>query len=177
MKVQKKKIFMSFAALMMGAILFCAVNASAEGVSIAVLDMEKAVFSSDLGKAAQIDIEKKFKELQGKFKKDEDALQALQDEIAKKSSVWSDEKKQEKAIEFQKMRRDLRTKQDDANLELKQLQEKKMSPIAEKLDAVVKKYAKDKGYTIVLPHQVVLYAVDTVDITADVTKALNAASK
>lgn len=177
MKDLVNKVLVFLAALIFGTSLFFTGSALAEGVSIAVLNMQKVVLSSDLGKAAQKDMEQKFKELEKKFKKDEEALVALQNEIEKKSSVWSEEKKQDKAIEFQKLRRDLRVKQDDANLEMKQLQEKRLAPIFEELETVVNKFAKDKGYTVILPGQAVLYAVDSVDITDEVTQALNAKSK
>lgn len=172
-----EKILVSLMMFGLGLCLFFPGNALAEGVSIAVLDMQKVVLNSELGKAAQKDMEKKFKELESTFKKDEEALASLQDEIEKKSSVWSEEKKQDKAIEFQKLRRDLRVKQDDANLELKQLQEKKLAPIFAELESVVRDFAKEKGYSVILPGQAVLYAIDSVDITDEVTKALNEKAK
>ena len=152
-------------------------NGHASDMSVAVLDMQKVLASSEAGKVAQQAMEQKMKELQDKFKKDEDALLALQEEIEKKSSVWSEEKKQNKAIEFQKMRRDLRVKQDDANLELKQLQEKQLGPIIKELEKVVDKVAKEKGYSLILPKTAVVYASDSIDISGEVTQALNEMTK
>ncbi len=150
--------------------------AQAPNSSIAVLNLRKVFASSEAGKNAQQEMEQKVKELQDKFKKDEDALVALQDEIEKKSSVWSDEKKQEKGIEFQKMRRDLRVKQEDAQMELKKLEEQRLGPIRKDLEAVIEKLAKEKGYTIILPSEVVMYSSDSIDITEEVTKAFNASA-
>lgn len=151
--------------------------AEAESLSIGVLDMQKVVRGSEMGRKAQEEIELRYAELQKSFQNEEEALAALQEEIEKKSSVWSEEKKQDKAIEFQKLRRDLRVKQDDANLELKQLQEKKLSPIFAILEDVVKKFAEEKGFSIILPSQTVLYAIDSVDITEKVIAALNEQTK
>ncbi|GAB4341079.1 MAG: hypothetical protein Kow0089_15180 [Desulfobulbaceae bacterium] len=175
MSISKKQLVVCVS--LCAAILLSGGLSVAGEVSIAVLDMQKVVLSSDLGKQAKLEVEQKVKELEKTFKKEEDALVALQEEIEKKSSVWSEEKKQEKAIEFQKLRRDLRVKQDDANLELKQLQEKKLAPIFKELEKVLKAYATEKGYTVILPNQAVLYRADSVDITDEVTKALNAVSK
>lgn len=151
-------------------------TAQAAGESIAVLNLRKVFAASEAGKKAQQEMDKKVKELQEKFKKDEDVLAALQDEIEKKSSVWNEEKKQEKAIEFQKMRRDLRVKQEDANLELKKIEEQQLSPIRKELEQVIEKMAKEKGLNIILPSEVVMYSSDAVDITDEVTNSLNAAS-
>ncbi len=144
---------------------------------IGVINMQKVLAGSDAGKQAQKDLEKKMDELKGTFKADEDALLALQEEIEKKSSAWSDEMKQEKAIEFQQKRRDLGTKQEDANLELKQLREKHLAPILKKLETVVKDEAKKGKFTIVMPNTAVLYMDDAADITDAITKALNKAMK
>lgn len=177
MKVQGRRFSAVLASLIAAALLFSSTSVLAEGVLIGVIDMQKVVLSSELGKKAQQEIEKRVKELEKNFKQEEDALVELQQEIEKKSSVWSEEKKQDKSIEFQKLRRDLRVKQDDANVELKQLQEKQLAPIFKELEEVVKNFAKEKGYAIILPGQAVLYAIDSVDITDGVTQALNAKAK
>jgi outer membrane protein len=174
--VQSKRISVILSSLIAVAFLFSTTSVFAEAVSIAVLDMQKVVLSSKLGKEAQKEIEQRVKELETTFKADEETLIALQNEIEKKSSVWSEEKKQDKSIEFQKLRRDLRAKQDDANVELKQLQEKQLAPIFKELEVVVKKFAEDNKYSMILPSQAVLYAIDSVDITDKVTQALNAKS-
>jgi outer membrane protein len=163
--------------------IFLAVSLVAAGstfagdTKIGVINMQKVLANSTAGKQAQKDLEKKMNELKKTFKKDEDALLALQKEIEKKSSAWSDEMKQEKAIEFQKMRRNLGTKQEDANMELKQLREKHLAPILKKLEQVVKDEAKKGGYTIVVPNNAVLYMNDSVNITDAITKSLDKAMK
>ena len=149
----------------------------AADTKIGVINMQKVLASSEAGKQAQKELEKKMNELKDTFKADEDALLALQKEIEKKSSAWSEDMKQEKAIEFQQKRRDLGTKQDDANLTLKQLREKHLAPILKKLETVVKDEAQKGKFTIVMPNTAVLYMDDAVDISDVITKALNKAMK
>jgi len=151
--------------------------AGAADTKVAVINIQKVLVGSEVGKESKVKMEKKMEELKAALKKDEDALLALQKEIEKKSSAWSDEKKQEKAMEFQKMRRDLGVKQDDANLEMKTMQEKYLTPIMKKLETIVTEVAKAKGFAIVLPRTNVLYFDKAVDITEDTTKALNAKMK
>jgi len=176
-----KRVVSSAGVLMV--VVFLAVSFMTAGsvfsaeAKIGVINMKKVLASSTAGKNAQKVLEKKMNELRAKFKKDETALLALQKEIEKKSSAWSDEIKQQKAIEFQKKRRDLGAKQEDANLELKQLREKHLTPILKKLEQVVKAQAKKGGYTIVLPNTAVLYRESSADITASITDALNKAMK
>jgi outer membrane protein len=153
------------------------VPAQAADSKVAVINIQKVLVDSEAGKKAKAKVENRMKELKSGMKKDEEALVALQKEIEKKSSAWSEAKRKEKAREFQKKRLSLGEKQEDANLEMKQMQEKFLTPIMKKLETVVTEVAKDKGYTVVLPRNGVLYFDKTSDITATVTKALNAKMK
>ena len=158
------------------ALIFAAGVQAAE-TKIGIINMQKVVADSAAGKKAKQDIDEKMKELKTSFQADEEALIALQKEIEKISSAWSEDMKQEKAIEFKKKRRDLGVKQEDAKLEMKRLQEQHLGPILKKLEEVVDKVATDKGFTLVLPRNAVLFSAESADITADVTKALDKAMK
>lgn len=164
-------------ALFLGTMVTGAATVTAEEMKIGVINMQKVVASSDAGKKAQEIVTNKMKELQEKFKKDEAELIALQKEIEKKSSAWSDQMKQEKAIEFQKMRRNLGVKQEDANIELKKLREENIGPILKQLQQVVGQVGKDEGYTLILPNNVILYGNNKINLTDKITKALNEAMK
>jgi outer membrane protein len=153
------------------------IPAQAAGNKVAVINIQKVLVESEAGKKAKAKVEKRMNELKASFKKDEDALIALQKEIEKKSSAWSEDKRMEKGREFQKKRQSLADKQEDANLEMKKLQEKNLTPIMKKLETIVAEVAKAKGYTVVLPRNGVLYYDKADDITAATTKALNAKMK
>ena len=177
MSKQIRALSVLWSVLFMGSMLIGVNGAMAADVKIGVINMQKVLAGSDAGKKAQAAVAKKMESLQADFQKDEKVLIALQQEIEKKSSAWSDEMKQEKGIKFQKLRRNLAVKQEEANLELKKLREDNVGPILKKLQGVVKEVAKDKGFTLVLPHNVILYASDNADLTESVTNALNKAMK
>ncbi len=164
-------------AFFLAASVLASQTAIAAETKIGVINMKQVLATSKAGKDAQTAIEKKMKELQASFKKDEESLIALQKEIEKKSSAWSDEVKQEKAIEFQKKRRDLGVKQEDANLELKNMREQHVNPILKELEKVVTSYGKEQGYTLILPRNGLLFAAESVDISEEITKALNEGMK
>jgi len=145
--------------------------------TVAVLNMQKAVAASEAGKAAQDMVKSKVEELQKKLQGEEDRITELKQEMEKKSSVWSDTVKEEKTIALQKMVRDLRTKRDDANLEIKMLREQQLGPILEQMETVVKEVAQKKGYLLIMPKSSVLYSADQIDITEEIVSALNKAKK
>lgn len=143
---------------------------------IAVMNVQRIITQCDNGKQAKVRFEARMKDLQGKFKGEQDELVALQKEIEKKSSAWSEEKKTEKARELQKLRRELQTKTEDANFELKQLQEKELQPILKALEGVVNDYGKKNGYMAIFDIKGgVIYYDKAIDVSEAIVKELNAA--
>lgn len=176
MKSAMKKVG-CICSLLIAAVLFVNSHALAAETKIGVIDMKEVLSTSTAGKRAQDIIEQKMKSLQASFKNDETALVALQKDIEKKGAAWSDSVKQEKAVEFQKKRRDLAEKQENANQELKKLREQHVNPILKKLEEIVGKVASDGGYSVVLPRNVVLFSADSIDISDKVVAELNKAMK
>ena len=152
-------------------------QALAADTKVGIIDMKKVLSTSTAGKRAEGMVKQKMDSLQASFKSDENDLIALQKEMEKKGSAWSDSMKQEKATAFQKKRRDLAVKQDEANQELKKLREQHVNPILKKLEEVVDKVAASGGYSVVLPRNVVLYATDSIDISNTVIAELNKVMK
>jgi len=152
-------------------------QAIAADTKIGVIDMKKVLSTSSAGQKAQGIIEEKMKSLQGTFKKEETDLLAMQKEMEKKGSAWTDAVKKEKATAFQKKRNELAVKQEDANNEMKKLREQHVNPILKKLEEIVEKVAKNEGYSLILPRNVVLYTSETADISDKVTAELNKTMK
>lgn len=161
--------------------LICALALAGTGqafaeVKVGVMNIQKIIALSDAGKAAKKKFEAKMSTLQEKFKKEQQALVDLRQEIAKKGSAWSEEKKTAKAREFQKMQRELKEKNDDANFELKQLQEKEFEPILKALEGVVNDFGKKNGYTVILDTKMgAIYFDESADVTDALVKELNKA--
>lgn len=149
-------------------------SARAEAQKIGVMNIQKVLIESSAGMKAKTVFEKRMNELQGKFKSEQEALVTLQQEIEKKSSAWSAEKKSEKVRELQKKQRDLQVKSEDAQIELKQLQDKELEPILKMLQTVVNSYGQKNGFTMILDSKIgVLYANDGVDISEEVKTELD----
>lgn len=147
---------------------------SAADMKIGVMNVQKIIVQCEAGKAGKARFEVKMKELQGKFKQEEETLAGLQKEIEKKSSAWSEETKAAKVRDFQKLKREFQTKTEDARFELKQLQDKELEPILKALEGVVDKFGKDNGYTAIFDSKNgVIYFDHTIDVSDVIVKELN----
>ena len=168
-----------FVGLFFAIMSFCGQNvsvASAAEFKIGVMNVQKVLLESASGKSAKNMFEAKAKELKGKFQNEENALTAMQQDIEKKSSAWSAEKKEAQTREYQKKGREYQAKTEDARFELKQLQDKELEPILKTMQAVVEDYGKKNGYTVILDSKVgVLYANSAIDVSVELTKALDQA--
>lgn len=164
-----------------GSLLIVAVvginSQAADAPKIGVIDMKKVLSTSTAGQKAQSVVEEKMKSLQGTLKKDENDLVALQKEMEKKGSAWTDAVKQEKAKAFQKKGKEFQEKQENANNELKKVREENVNPILKKLEEIVEKVAKNDGYSLILPRNVVLFSSETTDISDKITSELNKVMK
>jgi outer membrane protein len=170
-----KNKFLLVMAFALATIFVMTGSSIAADVKIGVMNVQKIIVQCDAGKAAKDRFEAKMKELQTKFKSEEDELKKLQAEIKKKSSVWNEEKKAEKVREFQKNGRELQAKTEDARFEMKQLQDKELEPILKSLEKVVNTYGAEKEYTAILDSKNVIYFGEAVDVTATIVQKLNKA--
>ena len=157
-------------------LLFCAQGAMAADMKLGIMNVQKIIVECKAGKAAKERFDVKMKDLQSSFKDEEAALKTLQEEIKKKSSAWSEEKKAEKVREFQKNGRELQAKTEDARFEMKQLQDKELEPILKALEGVVEKYGKDEGYTMILDSKNgVIFFDKSIDLSDGIVKLLDKA--
>ncbi len=151
--------------------------AAAQEFKIAILSIQKVIDQSQAGQEARKVLEAKQSEMQPKFKKEQDALQAQAKEIEKKSSVWSEEVRIQKEREYQKNMREFQLKAEDAQFELKQLQKKVLDPIFKELQKLITDLGKREGYSMIFEKSKsngLLYADDALDITDMVIKELDA---
>lgn len=146
----------------------------AEAQKIGVMNIQKILLESSAGRKAKEVFEKRTNELQAKFKAEQEALIALQQEIEKKSSAWSKDKQGEKVRELKLGQRELQVKSEDAQLELRQLQDKELEPILKMLQTVVNSYGQKNGFAVILDSKIaVLYADPSMDVSDEVRKELD----
>lgn len=151
-------------------------NSFAAETKIGVVNVRQIVTQSEAGKKARAALEVKMKALQAEFQAEEQGLKKMQEEIQKKTSVWSEEVKAEKIRELQMAGRKFQDKNQEAQLEMKQMEEKELAPIIQTLEQVLNKYGKDNGYTVILEVESGLpYFAESTDISNAVIKRLNSA--
>lgn len=145
----------------------------AEGIKIGVIDLQRVVFESAAGQKAQAVIKKRDQELKEKFKAEQQGLIALENEIKKKESAWSEEQKNTKIREYKLKAREFQIKMEDAQTEMRQLAQQEQEPILKQLDSVLKAFGEKNGYSLIVDSRMAFYSNGTLDISAAVKEELD----
>jgi len=176
----KKLVILFVAVLLAGTISMAATQAVAaeNSMQIVTVNIQDVLLGSMSGQDVKKVLEEKVGEFQEKFQREQEVVEALRAEIEKKSSVWSQEVREEKERDYQKKVRELQLKSEDAQFELQQLEKQVMGPILNELQKVVADVGEKNGYAMIIDSRAGLLYVDkTLDISEIVKKELDSRQK
>jgi len=170
----------SIVALWVG--ISCLVNSNAIAAEsndgIVIVNIQKVLLDSSAGQAVKKVLEDKVLEFQKQFQAEQEDVEAMRVEIEKKSSVWSQQVREEKERDYQKKVRDLQTKSEDAQFELQQLEKQTMEPIVQELQKVIAEMGEKNGYKMIVDSRAgLLYFDQALDVSELVTKELDSREK
>lgn len=146
---------------------------------IAVVDIQRVIFTSDVAKARQKELraDSEFVGLQAKY----DSIAADVKALQKKIEAERDTMTQEQATENQKKMEYLRADYDlverKLRAEVQQLQGKIMEELQPKVQAALKELVEAEGITLLLQREAVIVADPSLDVTSKLLDRLNAKTK
>jgi outer membrane protein len=129
------------------------------------------VGTKDGQKAAQ-ELETKIAPKRKELTDRQSEIEGLNSQLQKGSNTLSQEKQAQLQRDIEEKGKRLQRDQQDAREEWEAEQQKVLQSLGQRMVAVIQKYAKDNGYTMVIdvsnPNTPVLYASDSIDITQDI---------
>src|ERR1700733_14260436 len=147
-------------------------TASAQQGKFAVINIQGALMGTKDGQKAAAELQAKTAPKKKELEQKQNDINALQDQLNKGSNTLSDSAKSDlyKNIEYKKKKPQREI--EDAQADLEAEQQKLLSQLGQKILAVIEKYARDNGITMVVdvssPQTPVLYASPSVDITKEI---------
>jgi outer membrane protein len=147
-----------------------AVTAQTPG-KVGVISVQGAIVGTKDGQKAAAELETKFapkrKDIEGR----QNEVTQLEDQMRKGGNLLSEEKRGQLARDIDEKKKRLNRDMQDAQEEFEGEQQRLLQGLGQRMLAVIEKYAKDNGYTMVLdvsnPQTPVLYASSAIDITQD----------
>src|SRR5579875_443332 len=157
------------------ATLLCAAfTASAQQApaKVGVISVQGAIVGTKDGQKASQELDSKFTPRKKEFDARQSEIAQLQEQYNKSGNLMSDDKRNQLARDIDEKKKRLERDMQDANEELQSEQQRVLQGLGQRMMAVIEKYAKDNGYTMILdvsnPNTPVLYASSGIDITQDI---------
>lgn len=160
-------------------VLLLATPALAADNKIGYVDLQKALNTSEAGKAAKERISKKVKEYEGTIDTRQKEIKKLKEELEKQAMLLSEDARGAKERDYQQKVKEFQRFTKDIQEELQQKDADFTKQILEELFKVIKEVGEKEGYTLVLEQSEssILYADEKVNLTDKVIKAFDAKKK
>ena len=172
-----KKNFVVFPALVLG---MAAMAHAQTPAKVAIIHVQNAILQTKDGQKAASDLQGRFAPKKTELDKKQAEIASLQDTLRKGSATMSEEAKNKLVQNIDANNKSLQRDTEDAQADLDQEQSKIMQELGNKVMAVLEKYATTNGYILVLdvsnPQTPVLWASQTIDITAEIVKLYDQAN-
>jgi outer membrane protein len=156
------------------AVLSLAFSANAQQAppKVGVISVQGAIVGTKDGQKASQELTTKFEPKQKDIQTRQTELAQLQDQYNKGGNLMNDEKRNQLARDIDEKKKRLERDVQDAQEELNAEQQRVLQSLGQRMMAVITKYAKDNGYSVILddsnPNTPILYASSAIDITQDI---------
>jgi len=145
-------------------------GAQNEPIKIGVVDVQQTLISTQEGKAARDELDRKRRESEAEIQPLADRYQSLQEEMKEKKYVLSDDALFEKQVEIAELENRIQNKIKELEGQLKIDQGRLQAPLLAKLQEIVEEIGKEQSFTLIISREMrgVLYTREAIDITDEV---------
>ena len=163
-------------ATLLAVMLACPVFSWAQG-KVGVINLQEALSMTAEGKKSFTDLQKKYQPRQADLQRQNQEIQALQDQVQKQQATLSDEERIRLSRELEDKSKLFKRANEDATADFNAESQDTMRRLGVKMVKLINDYAQQNAYTIVLEgEQLQLYFInrDSV-ITEEIAKRYDAA--
>lgn len=173
MKINLLGNFLGAVALALVAAPF-SLSARAEDQKVGVVDMQRAIQTSEAGKKAKAELEGAFNKKKKELQAEEVALKKMQEDFQKQQAALSDASKKKKQTEMQERFMKYQELLQKSQSEIQGKEQEMSKPIIARIRTIVAEVAKKRSFSLILEknENVVIFSEDKDDITDDVLKQL-----
>jgi len=172
--VLTKKTLIAAAVLLL--VSFTAADA-ADVAKIGIVDFQRFLTTSKAGKTAQEEFKSQGEKMEADLKKAEDEIKNIKERLEREAMVMSQQMREEKEREYRIKINDFKQQKQRFMAVLKSLEGRLVTEIRDELLELIKKTGKKEGYLLIIDKAVVHYSPSAIDITDDLIKQYNEASK
>ena len=161
--------------LMVCSALFVFAGFAPAQTKVGIISLQRAVFESAEIKKADAQMQATFKPRQDRIETLQKEIAALAQQLQASNGKLSPQAESDLTTQGQRKQRDLQRLSDDLQADSTAYRNEVLSKSSDKMQAVVKKLAEEKGLDLVIDASTALYFKDAMDITKDAIAAYDKA--
>ena len=139
---------------------------------VAIINIQGAIIGTKDGQKAAAELNSKTAPKKKELEQKQGEISSMQDQLNKGANTLSDSAKNDLYKNIEAKKKLYQRQVEDAQADLEADQQKLLSQLSQKVFAVIEKYARDNGYTLVVDvsaqNTPVIYASPSIDITKEV---------
>jgi outer membrane protein len=146
-----------------------------QAIKIGIVDIEQAISSTEEGKAAREEFQRKQREAEAKVQPMVERYRTLEEELKTKKFVLSDDALYQKQLDLAEMRNEIQSRMREIEGQLQVDQKRLEGPLVQKLEAIIEELGKSQGFTLIIRRGApgLLYAREALDVTEMVIERYN----
>ena len=157
-------------------IFFINVASAADVAKIGVIDLQKILETSSVGKSIQTDLKKEKEKMESDLKQKGAEIEKIRKRLERESMVMSKEMREEKEREQRIKINDFKILQKRYRSELQKFEVKLMNQLKADINAIVQEMGRKEGYLLIINKFGVLYSPNSIDLTDKLIQKLNAST-
>lgn len=157
-------------------LMACLVPAAhaADVAKIGVVDLQRFIMESDIGKAAQARIDKETSQMGAELEEMGEQLESLKNKLERDVMVMSEAKKDQQEREYRIQMNDFKTLQRKYSDKLRQLEQRLIMEIQEKALNLAEEMGRKEGYLLLVEKTATIFYPQAIDVTDKLIKMANA---
>jgi outer membrane protein len=150
-------------------------GATDDVVKLGVVDLDQAVTSTDEGRKARDEFERKKREAEAKLQPLHERAQGMLKEFEAKRFVLSEDALYQKQLDLAEIKNEIESKRREIQGQLEVDRERLVGPLRQKLTSVVEEVGRTKGFSMIISRGApgVMYTREALDITDLVIESFN----
>ena len=124
--------------------------AHAQVGKVGVIHIQNAIIRTQDGQKAAVELQTRFDPRKKELEQKQNRIASLRDQLSKGSNTMSEEAKQRLMRDIDQLTKALGRDTEDAQADFDQQQQKVLQELGGRLMAVIDKYARDNGYSLIL---------------------------
>jgi len=142
-------------------------------MSVAVIDVQKVVQESNVGRKALAEVKAIKDQKQKEIDARQDSIQAMQEKLEKQKDILSPDAQEKLNSDMQKAITDLRRYKEDSEADIQNRLNEALQNMEKQVLPIIQKLGNDKGYSVIISKDALIYYSGKNDITDEVIRMFN----